>query len=212
MLFYRPIGRGLGGKRYNARVSNQPLTVALLRPDSTRREAMALCETFATAAETVCVLPTWVPDVLESGLSVTTVIGWPYGAANAQALGVEAAMATADGATELIFFPNLSALKSGAELLVADAVQTVVDGAAPAGAEVTLWLPWEQLKPLERQSLARLAVECGANALLLPVDDEESAKALREFLPEEIGTIIACAAGSPSAAHAHRLWREWDGK
>ncbi|WP_395139411.1 hypothetical protein [Armatimonas sp.] len=193
-------------------MSNQPLTVALLRPDSTRREAMALCEKYAQTADSVCVLPTWVADVLESELEVATVIGWPYGAANSQALGVEAAMATADGALELILFPNLSALKSGAELLVADAVQTVVDAAAPAGAEVTLWLPWEQLQPLERQSLARLAVECGANALLLPVDDEESAKALREFLPEEIGMIIACAATSPSAAYAHRLWSEWDGK
>lgn len=192
-------------------MSNLPLTVALLRPDSTRREALALAEASATIAETICVLPSWVPDVLESGLAVATVIGWPYGAGSGQALGVDAAMATADGASELIVFPNLSALKSGAELLVADAVQTVVDGAAPAGADVTLWLPWEQLKPLERQSLARLAVECGASALVLPLDDPESAKALREFLPEEIETVIACAPESESAQYASRLWRESDG-
>ena len=192
-------------------MSTKPLTVALLRPDSTRREAVALCEKFAQTADSVCVLPTWVADVLDSGLDVATVIGWPHGAANSQALGIEAAMATADGATELIFFPNLSALKSGAELLVADAVQTVVDAAAPTDSEVTLWLPWEQLKPLERQSLARLAVECGASALVLPVDDEESAKALREFLPDEIGMIITCEASAASAAYAHRLWKESDG-
>ena len=191
-------------------MSNKPLTVALLRPDSTRREAVALGEKFAATADALCVLPTWVADVLESGLDVATVIGWPHGAANSQALGIEAAMATADGVTELILFPNLSALKSGAELLVADAVQTVVDAAAPTDTEVTLWLPWTSLKPLERQSLARLAVECGASALLLPLngDDEESAKALREFLPEEIGMIIACEASAASAAYAHRLWSE----
>ena len=178
---------------------NAELFVSLLRPEATRRETIAFCESLLGKAAP-CILPAWVADALDtlegSETPVATVIGWPYGAAPAQALGVEAAMATADGAQHLILCPNLSALKSSAELLVADAVQTVVDAAGPAEAEVTLWLPWEQLKPLERKSLVQLALECGASGVLLPVADKESAQALRDFLDEEVGLMVLTHTGA----------------
>ena len=179
------------------------LFVSLLRPEATRRETIAFCERAAGKAGPL-VQPAWVADALDtlegSESTVGTVIGWPYGAAPAQALGVEAAMAAADGAQHLFFCPNLSALKSGAELLVADALQSVVDAAAPAEVGVTLWLPWEQLKPLERQSLVRVAVECGATGFLLPLADTESAKALRAFLDEEIGLMVLVSTGADASA------------
>lgn len=179
------------------------LFVALLRPEATRRETIAFCERAAGKA-TVVVQPAWVADALDtlegSESTVATVIGWPYGAAPAQALGVEAAMAAADGAQHLFFCPNLSALKSSAELLVADALQSVLDAAEPAGAGVTLWLPWEQLKPMERQSLVRVAVECGAAGFLLPVTESESVTALREFLDEEIGVMVQVSTGAEASA------------
>lgn len=193
---------GIGGA-YNAAVIDTELFVSLLRPEATRRETISFCERVVGKAVPL-VLPAWVADALdtleETGTAVSTVIGWPYGAAPAQALGVEAAMAAADGAQHLFFCPNLSALKSGAELLVADALQSVVDAAAPAEVEVTLWLPWEQLKPLERQSLVRVAVECGATGFLLPVADTESATALREFLDEEIGVLVLVSTGAEASA------------
>jgi deoxyribose-phosphate aldolase len=172
--------------------------VILLDPAATRRETIALCEWALTrpSVTTLTVLPAWVADAVDAlagtGKSVGTVIGYPFGLAPAQAKAVEAAMATADGATQVTLYLNLSALKSGAELLVADEIASVVDAASPAGASVVVAIPWEALKPRERQSAVRIAIESGADAILLPVAEKESADALREFLPEELRMHVQC--------------------
>ncbi len=139
----------------------------LLRPDSTRRDARRVCEEakehgFAAA----CILPAWVADAAEilenSGVAVCTVVGFPHGNAPAQAKAAETATAVADGATEIVTVLNVSALKSGSDLLVMDDIQAVVDAAEMGGALVKVILECALLTDDEKRRAARMCVEAGA--------------------------------------------------
>ncbi len=139
----------------------------LLKPDSTRRDARRVCEEakehgFAAA----CILPAWVADAAEilenSGVAVCTVVGFPHGNAPAQAKAAETATAVADGATEIDTVLNVSALKSGSDLLVMDDIQAVVDAAEMGGAIVKVILECALLTDDEKRRAARMCVEAGA--------------------------------------------------
>lgn len=139
----------------------------LLKPDSTRRDARRICEEakehgFAAA----CILPAWVADAAEilenSGVAVCTVVGFPHGNAPAQAKAAETATAVADGATEIDTVINVSALKSGSDLLVMDDIQAVVDAAEMGGALVKVILECALLTDDEKRRAARMCVEAGA--------------------------------------------------
>lgn len=140
----------------------------LLKPDSTRRDARLLCEEAkGRGFASVCLLPSWVADAAEilegSGVGVCTVVGFPHGIAPAQAKAAEAATAVADGATEVDMVINISALKSGSDLLVMDDIQSVVDAASPGGALVKVILECAYLTDDEKRRAARMAVEAGAD-------------------------------------------------
>ena len=139
----------------------------LLKPDSTRRDARRVAEEalryrFASA----CILPNWVADVQEilegSGVAVCTVVGFPHGIAPAQAKAAEAANAVADGATEIDMVINISALKSGADLLVMNDIEAVVEAAGYGDALVKVILECALLTDDEKRRAARFAVEAGA--------------------------------------------------
>ena len=139
----------------------------LLRPDSTRRDARRASEEAATHGfAACCVLPAWVADAAEildgSSVAICTVVGFPHGIAPAQAKAVETAMAVADGATEIDTVINISALKSGADLLVMDDLQAVVDAAGMGGAIVKVILECGLLTDKEKQRAAKLCVDAGA--------------------------------------------------
>lgn len=139
----------------------------LLKPDSTRRDARALCEEARDKGfASVCLLPSWVADATEilegSGVAVCTVVGFPHGIAPAQAKAYEAATVVADGATEVDMVVNISALKSGSDLLVMDDIQSVVDAAETGGAIVKVILECAYLTDDEKRRAARMAVEAGA--------------------------------------------------
>ncbi len=140
----------------------------LLKPDSTRRDARRLCEEARDAGfASACLLPAWVADATEvlegSGVAVCTVIGFPHGNAPAQAKQTEAATAMADGATELDMVINISALKSGSDLLVFEDVETVVETAHLGGAIVKVILECALLTDEEKRRAARMCVEAGAD-------------------------------------------------
>jgi deoxyribose-phosphate aldolase len=90
----------------------------LLRPEATRAE---LESTIATAVEcgvaTVCVRPCDVAiaarEVRDSGIGVSTVIGFPHGTHRTISKVREAEVAIADGATELDMVANTGWLLSG---------------------------------------------------------------------------------------------------
>lgn len=139
----------------------------LLRPDSTRRDARRVCEEakehiFAAA----CILPAWVADAAEilegSGVAVCTVVGFPHGNAPAQAKAAETATAVADGATEIDTVLNVSALKSGSDLLVMDDIEAVVQAAEMGGAIVKVILECALLTDDEKRRAAKMCVEAGA--------------------------------------------------
>ena len=139
----------------------------LLKPDSTRRDARRVCEEAkANAFAAACILPAWVADAAEilenSGVAVCTVVGFPHGNAPAQAKAAETATAVADGATEIDTVINVSALKSGSDLLVMDDIQAVVDAAGMGGAIVKVILECALLTDDEKRRAARMCVEAGA--------------------------------------------------
>lgn len=90
----------------------------LLKPDSTREQIIQLCkEAIEYKFATVCVNPYWVSlsakELAESGVGVTTVIGFPLGATSTFTKISEARDAIAAGATEIDMVINIGALKSG---------------------------------------------------------------------------------------------------
>ncbi|GAB4467016.1 MAG: deoxyribose-phosphate aldolase [Armatimonadaceae bacterium] len=139
----------------------------LLKPDSTRREARRICEEAgANGFAAACILPAWVADAAEiladSETAVCTVVGFPHGNAPAAAKAAEAANAVADGATEVDMVINISALKSGADLLVFDDIQQVVDMSEPGGAIVKVILECAYLTPDEMRRVCKMTMEAGA--------------------------------------------------
>jgi deoxyribose-phosphate aldolase len=139
----------------------------LLKPDSSRRDARRVCEEAkAHGFAAACILPSWVADAAEilegSAVAVCTVVGFPHGNAPAQAKAAETATAVADGATEIDTVINISALKSGSDLLVMDDLEAVVHAAEMGGAVVKVILECALLTDEEKRRAARLCVEAGA--------------------------------------------------
>lgn len=139
----------------------------LLRPDSTRRDARRVCEEAKTNGfAAACILPAWVADAAEilegSGVAVCTVVGFPHGNAPAPAKAAETATAIADGATEIDTVVNISALKSGSDLLVMNDIEAVVQAAEMGGAIVKVILECALLTDDEKRRAARMCVEAGA--------------------------------------------------
>jgi deoxyribose-phosphate aldolase len=139
----------------------------LLKPESLRRDARRICEEAkANGFASACVLPTWVADATEileaSDVAVCTVIGFPHGGAPAQAKAAEAATAVADGASEIDMVINISALKSGADLLVFDEIQSVVDVTSAGGGIVKVIIECALLTDDEKRRACRMIEEAGA--------------------------------------------------
>lgn len=159
-------------RRYNKHMTPAELARyidhTLLKPDSTRRDCRKLCEEAASFSfASACILPAWVADAFEilqgTQTRVCTVVGFPHGNAPAQAKAAEAATAVADGASEIDMVINISALKSGSDLLVMDDIQSVVDVSEPGGAIVKVIIECAYLTDDEKRRACRMAEEAGAN-------------------------------------------------
>jgi len=174
----------------------------LLKPDSIRREARRVCEEAkANGFASACILPTWVADATEilsgSGVAVCTVIGFPHGIAPAGAKAMEAASAVADGATEIDMVINISALKSGADLLVFDEIESVIEAAEPGGAIVKVILECAYLTDDEKRRACKMCVEAGAAFVKTSTGfgphgaTVEDVRLLHETVQEECGVKAA---------------------
>ncbi|HHL72301.1 MAG TPA: deoxyribose-phosphate aldolase [Bacteroidetes bacterium] len=115
----------------------------LLKPDATRAQIVELCQeareyNFAS----VCVNPTWVPEVVEllkgSEVLACTVIGFPLGASTTATKAAETREAVATGAQEIDMVINIGRLKSGEYDAVRDDIAAVVQAAAPARVKVII--------------------------------------------------------------------------
>lgn len=151
----------------NARELASRIDQTLLRPDVTRRETIAFCEAaLPFGFATVCVLPSWVADALEvadgTPTRVCTVAGFPHGNAPAAAKQAEVATAIADGAHEVDMVVNISALRSGSDILVFDEIQMAAEVCDAAGAVLKVILECALLTDDEKRRACRLSVEAGA--------------------------------------------------
>lgn len=139
----------------------------LLRPDATRRETIEFVEqALPYGFASVCILPAWVADasdiLTDSKTKVCTVVGFPHGLAAPGAKEVEAALVVADGAHEVDMVINVSALKSGAELIVFEEIERVVAAANLGGAIVKVIIECAYLTDAEKQRASKLAEEAGS--------------------------------------------------
>lgn len=146
----------------------QTIDHTLLKPDATRRDTRRVCEEAkAHGFAAACILPSWVADAAEildgSGVAVCTVIGFPHGIAPTDAKVTEAHTVIADGATEIDMVINVSALKSGSDLLVYQDIEAVVEAAEPGGALVKVIIECALLTDDEKRRACRMCVEAGAD-------------------------------------------------
>ncbi|MBC8104280.1 MAG: deoxyribose-phosphate aldolase [Cytophagales bacterium] len=174
----------------------------LLKPDSTRRECIRICEEARDAGfAAACILPAWVADaadVLEgSGVAVCTVVGFPHGIAPPQAKASETAIVVADGATEVDMVLNISALKSGSDVLVMSDIEAVVEAAQTGGAIVKVILECALLTDDEKRRAARFCLEAGADFVKTSTGFAASGatlddvRLLRQIVGEEAGVKAA---------------------
>ena len=93
------------------------LDLTLLRPEATPDDVVALCvEANELHVGAVCVSPCHVElavNVVEDGIVVCTVVGFPSGAVDSRIKAMEASLAVAAGATEIDMVANLGLIKSG---------------------------------------------------------------------------------------------------
>mgnify|MGYP006184789907 CR=1 FL=1 len=199
-------------KQHLARMIDQ----TLLRPDATRRETIDFVEQAAEYGfASVCILPTWVADasdiLADTETKVCTVIGFPHGLAAPGAKEVEAALVVADGAHEVDMVINISALRSGAELIVFEEIERVVAASNLGGAIVKVIIECAFLTDVEKQRASNLAEEAGAAFVktstgFAPTGATAADVALmRQAVSESVG--VKAAGGIRSLAFAAELVR-----
>ncbi len=140
----------------------------LLRPDATRDEVAALCdEARRLGFWSVCVNPSYVPLAVSrlrgSGVRVSTVIGFPFGATLTTVKRFEASETMRLGASELDMVINLGALKSGDADLVRADIHAVADICHSGGARLKAILEMSLLTQSEKALACELALAAGAD-------------------------------------------------
>ena len=140
----------------------------LLRPDATESEITNLCsEAERHGFAAVCVQPSWVARAVRelhaSQVGVSTVIGFPHGAALTPVKCVETEQAMKLGAGEIEMAANIGALKSGNRDLVYVDIRSVVELARQAGVVVKVILETGSLNEEEKITGSVLAKLAGAD-------------------------------------------------
>jgi deoxyribose-phosphate aldolase len=132
-----PLPPWLDARAATARGIGRFLDYTLLRPEATRGDLLRLCDAAAeVGAWAVCVNGAWVATCVQrlrgTGVQVAAVVAFPLGAASGAAKAAEAAIAVADGATELDMVIPLGAAKEGDWGNVTDDVALVTSAAGAA--------------------------------------------------------------------------------
>lgn len=89
----------------------------LLAPEATRDEVLSTCrDAVAWQVAAVCISPSWLPlplGVMDEGLRLCTVVGFPSGAHTSAMKAAEAAEAVRNGADEIDVVVNLGLVRAG---------------------------------------------------------------------------------------------------
>ncbi len=138
----------------------------LLKPEATEPQIDRLCfEAQEYKFATVCINPFYVKrsaDILvNSKISVCTVVGFPLGANRTSTKVSEVILAIKEGATEFDMVMNIGALKGGHEKIVDQEIQEVVKAAQ--GCIVKVILETCLLTDDEKVRACQLAQQAGAH-------------------------------------------------
>jgi len=103
----------------------------LLKPESTQAQVDKLCaEAIEYKFYSVCVNSTWVANCARklrgTGVKVAAVVGFPLGAMDSRAKGLETRYAVENGASEIDMVLNVGALKSGDLQTVEEDIRAVL--------------------------------------------------------------------------------------
>lgn len=138
----------------------------LLKADARKEDIEKLCsEAFHNGFASVCVNSCWVPlasDLLAgTDVKVCTVVGFPLGAASANAKAAEAADAVKNGADEIDMVINIGMLKSGMMEAVEDDIREVRNAAK--GKVLKVIIETSFLSDDEKRAACRAAADAGAD-------------------------------------------------
>ena len=138
----------------------------LLKADARKEDIEKLCsEAFHNGFASVCVNSCWVPlasDLLAgTDVKVCTVVGFPIGAASANAKAAEAADAVKNGADEIDMVINIGMLKSGMMEAVEDDIREVRNAAK--GKVLKVIIETCLLSDDEKRAACRAAADAGAD-------------------------------------------------
>jgi deoxyribose-phosphate aldolase len=141
----------------------------LLAPEATRDEVLEVCRDAVTwRVAAVCISPSWLPlpsDVLNDGVRVCTVVGFPSGAHTSVMKAAEAAEAVRNGADEIDMVVNLGLVRVGDWKGVEAEVQAVRNAIDEMAGERVLKVICESaaLSDNELRNTCRAAVAGGAD-------------------------------------------------
>lgn len=194
----------------NASEFARQLSLSCLAPDGTRRDARAACDAAKQAnLAAVYVLPTWVADAHEilqnSETQVASVVGFPHGNSSAATKAMEAATVVADGAEIVAMVVNVSAVKSGADLIVIDEMQSVADACAPGEAVFGVILESPLLTDDEKRRVAKIAAEMGADFIVTETGFSPNTDARKPDIGNEIRLLSANLEDVPLLANRASL-------
>ena len=138
----------------------------LLKADARKEDIEKLCsEAFHKGFASVCVNSCWVPLASEllagTDVKVCTVVGFPLGAASANAKAAEAADAVKNGADEIDMVINIGMLKSGMMEAVEDDIKEVRNAAK--GKILKVIIETCLLSDDEKKAACRAAADAGAD-------------------------------------------------
>lgn len=138
----------------------------LLKADARKEDIEKLCsEAFHNGFASVCVNSCWVPLASEllagTDVKVCTVVGFPLGAASANAKAAEAADAVKNGADEIDMVINIGMLKSSMMEAVEDDIKEVRNAAK--GKILKVIIETCLLSDDEKKAACRAAADAGAD-------------------------------------------------
>ncbi len=154
---------------FSLREVAQSIDHTLLRPDSTAKQVIQLCqEARDFGFKAVCVLPCYVALAVKSlkgsGIAVATVIGFPLGAHLPEVKAYEAKLAFSQGADEVDMVINIGALKERKMSYLYDDIHAVVNEArAYQNKLVKVIIETALLSQEEKLLACQAAVEAGAD-------------------------------------------------
>lgn len=138
---------------------------SVLKPEATERDIRVGADVVrGWGGGFYCVQPCWVPLAVEllagTGVRVVSVAGFPHGCDRGEVKARAAAIAVAEGASEIDMVMNFGALKSGRGSEVAAGIKAVVR--AVPGVAVKVILETAALTEDETMLACRLGVDAGA--------------------------------------------------